>query len=182
MYENPLNSNYAIYQLACFYTQRSIGELDNYLSTKLPYTTDHHRKLVFDPKNYTWKESTRTVSSIEGAALIRYDGFKDRQMIHIYKDENGTKVLDDYALCSFRLIENKVFLQKRNGVHPISDFYVPLNIRLPFWIERGLLLINARIPVLETYQNKSYRVYENIHNNIIQLIEGKLNQQCNIIN
>lgn len=180
--ENSLNSNFAIYQLACFYTQRSIAELDAYLSTKSSYTTDHHRKLVFDAKNYSWKESTKDVSSIEGVALIRYDGFKDRQMIHIYKDENGTKVLDDYALCSFRLIEKNVFLQKKNGVHDISDFYVPLNIRLPFWIERGLLLINARIPVLETYQNKSYRVYENIHNNIIQLIEGKLNQQCNIIN
>jgi hypothetical protein len=180
--ENPFNSNYAIYQLACFYTQRSIGELDAYLSAKLPYTTDHHRKLIFDPKSYGWKESTKDVSTIVGPALIRYDGFKDRQMIHIYKDENGTKVLDDYALCSFRLIENNVFLQKRNGVYDISDFYVPLNIRLPFWIERGLLLINARIPFLETYQNKSYRVYENIHNNIIQLIEGKLNQQCNIIN
>lgn len=180
--ENPCNSNYAVYQLACFYTQRSVKELDDYLKTKLSYTTDHHRKLFFDSKSYTWKESTRDVSSEVGPVLIRYDGFKDRQMIHIYKDENGNKILDDYALCSFKLIENNVFYQKKNSVLDVSDLYIPLNIKLPFWIERGLLLINARIPILESYQNKSYRVYKNIHNSIIQLIESKLNQQCNILN
>lgn len=180
--ENPLNRSYAVYQLACFYTQRSIVELESYLNSKLPYTTDHHRKLIFDPTSYSWIESTIDVSSIVGAALIRYDGFKDRQMIHIYKDEKGTRVLDDYALCSFKLITNNIFLQKRHSVHDVSNFYVPLNVKLPFWIERGLLLINARIPVLETHQNKSYRVYENIHDNIVQLIESKLNQKCNILN
>lgn len=180
--ENPLNRSYAVYQLACFYTQRSIVELESYLDSKLPYTTDHHRKLIFDPTSYSWIESTIDVSTIVGAALIRYDGFKDRQMIHIYKDKNGTKVLDDYALCSFKLIENNIFFQKRHSVHDVSNFYVPLNMKLPFWIERGLLLINAKIPVLETHQYKSYRVYENIHDNIIQLIESKLNQKCNILN
>ncbi|WP_432671112.1 hypothetical protein [Flavobacterium sp. SM2513] len=180
--ENPYNRSYAVYQLACFYTQRSIEELDSYLSVKLPYTTDHHRKLVFDAKTYTWKESIKDISNMIEPVLIRYDGFKDRQMIHIYKGENGTKILDDYALCSFRLIENTVFFRKRSHVQDNSDFYVPLNMKLPFWIERGLLLINAKTPVLENYQNKTYRVYENIHDNIIQLIEAKLNQQCNIIN
>ncbi|WP_409416306.1 hypothetical protein [Flavobacterium sp. PS2] len=180
--ENPFNSSYAVYQLACFYTQRSIKELDAYLSTKLLYATDHHRKLIFDSESYIWKESTKDINTVSGPALIRYDGFKDRQMIHIYKDENGTKVLDDYALCSFKLIENNVFYQKKDSVQDVSDLYIPLNMKLPFWIERGLLLIDARIPILDRYQNKSYRVYRNIHNSIIQLIESKLNQQCNIIN
>lgn len=180
--ENPLNSSYAVYQLACFYTQRAVEELDSYLSAKLLYKTDHHRKLIFDSENYSWKESTEDINSMSGPALIRYDGFKDRQMIHIYKDESGSKLLDDYALCSFKLIENNIFYQKKDSVHDVSDLYIPLNVKLPFWIERGLLLIDARIPMLDRYQNKSYRVYKNIHNSIIQLIESKLNQQCNIIN
>lgn len=180
--ENPCNSNFAVYQLACFYTQRSIKELDAYLRTKPVYTTDHHRKLIFDSKSCIWQESTKDVNTISEPVLIRYDGFKDRQMIHVYKDENGTKVLDDYALCSFKLIESNVFYQKKDSVEEVSDLYVPLNLKLPFWIERGLLLINARIPIKESYNNKPYRVYKNIHNSIIQLIESKLNQQCNIIN
>jgi hypothetical protein len=179
--ENPYNSRYAIYQLACFYTQRSVNELDAYLTSKTFYETDHHRKLFFDSKKHSWIESTKNVSDMPDNTLIRYDGFKDRQMIHIYKDENGIRKLDDYSLCSFKLIEGNVFIKKMHKVKDISDFYVPLNMSLPYWIERGLIMTNARIPVLEFYQNKSYRVYQNIHDDVIRLIENKLNQQCNII-
>ncbi|MGJ8735384.1 hypothetical protein [Zobellia laminariae] len=179
--ENPFNSSFAIYQLACFYTQRSVDELDVYLNSKLEYHTDHHRKLIFEPNSYIWKETNQNVSSMESPALIRYDGFKDRQVIHIYKDEFGSKILDNYALASFKLIEKNVFLRKYHHVKSVSDFYVPLNMSLPFWIERGLVLINAQIPVIEWIDKKAYRKYQNIHDDIIEIIEFKLNQKTTSI-
>jgi hypothetical protein len=179
--ENPLNRSYAIYQLACFYTQRSVDEFENYLMTKLDYKTDHHRKLVFEPENCSWKESNKNVSEMISPVLIRYDGFKDRQVIHIYKDEHGSKVLENYALASFKLIKTNIFLRKQHSIHPVSDFYVPLNQTLPFWIERGLILINAEVPIIEWVNKKAYRKYRNIHDDIIKLIEDKLNQKAIII-
>ncbi len=176
--ENPYNRSYAIYQLACFYTQRSVDEFDNYLKTKLEYKTDHHRKLVFEPEYCLWKETNRNVSDMEPPVLIRYDGFNDRQIIHIYKDEFGSKVLDNYALASFKLIKKNIFLIKQHNVKPVSDFYVPLSKSLPFWIERGLILMNAEIPIIEWVDKKAYRKYQNIHDDIIKIIEDKLNQKA----
>ena len=180
--ENPYNTSYAIYQLACFYTQRSVDEFDYYLKTKVDYKTDHHRKLMFDPEKYLWKETNRNVSDMEPPVLVRYDGFKDRQIIHIYKDQLESKVLDNYALASFKLMKKNIFLVKRHNIKPVSDFYVPLNISLPFWIERGLILINAQIPIIEWIDKKAYRKYQNIHDDIIKIIEKKLNQKTVIIN
>jgi hypothetical protein len=180
--ENPYNRNYAIYQLACFYTQRSVDEFDKSLSFKLDYQTDHHRKLEFIPETCIWKETNKNVSDMVAPKLIRYDGFKDRQVIHIYKDRYGSKVLENYALASFKLIKTNIFLRKRHNINPVSDFYVPLHKSLPFWIERGLILMNAEIPVIEWVDKKAYRKYQNIHDDIITLIEEKLNQTANIIN
>jgi len=174
--ENPLNTSYSIYQLACFYTQRSVGEFEVYLSDKLEYKTDHHRKLLFDPDNCSWKETNKNVSSMAPPVLIRYDGFKDRQILHVFKDEYGSKVLDNFALSSFKIINSNIFLKKQHFVKSTSDFYVPLNISLPFWIERGLTLMNAEIPVIEWVDKKAYRKYRNIHDDIIKTIEEKLNQ------
>lgn len=180
--ENPYNRSYAIYQLACFYTQRSVAEFDKHLNSKLEYKTDHHRKLVFEPKDLSWKETNKNVSDMEQPVLIRYDGFKDRQVIHIYREENESKILDNYALASFKLIKNNIFLRKRHNIRPVSDFYVPLSKSLPFWIERGLILMNAEIPNIEWIDNKVYRKYQNIHDDIITIIEDKLNQKAIIIN
>jgi hypothetical protein len=180
--ENPYNTSYAVYQLACFYTQRSVDEFEEYLKMKLDYKTDHHRKLVFEPKSYSWKETNRNVSDMEPPVLVRYDGFKDRQIIHIYKDELANKVLDNYALATFKLMKKNIFLLERHKINPVSDFYVPLNVSLPFWIERGLILINAKIPVIEWVDKKAYRKYQNIHDDIIKIIENKLNQKTTIIN
>jgi hypothetical protein len=180
--ENPLNRSFAVYQLACFYTQRGINDFDRYLSAKLDYKTDHHRKLKFRPENISWKETNKNVSEMTAPVLIRYDGFKDRQIIHVYKNELGQKVLDNYALAIFKLINENIFLRRPNRINPISDFYVPLHITLPFWIERGLILINAEIPIIEWVDKKAFRKYQNIHNDIIKIIEEKLNQKANIIN
>jgi hypothetical protein len=180
--ENPYNTSYAVYQLACFYTQRSVDEFEEYLKMKLDYKTDHHRKLVFEPKSYSWKETNRNVSDMEPPVLVRYDGFKDIQIIHIYKDELANKVLDNYALATFKLMKKNIFLLERHKINPVSDFYVPLNVSLPFWIERGLILINAKIPVIEWVDKKAYRKYQNIHDDIIKIIENKLNQKTTIIN
>ncbi|WP_191861042.1 hypothetical protein [Hanstruepera ponticola] len=180
--ENPLNRSFAIYQFACFYTQRSIEDFDKYLHNKLDYKTDHHRKLEFIPETSTWKETNKNVSDMVAPTLIRYDGFKDRQVVHIYKDESGSKILENYALASFKLIKTNIFLRKQHKINPVSDFFVPLNKTLPFWIERGLILINAEIPIIEWIDNKAYRKYQNIHDDIITIIENKLNQTAKTIN
>ena len=66
---------------------------EKYLSVKLDYKTDHHRKLEFLPDSRSWKETTKNVCDIKAPALIRYDGFKDRQIIHVYKCDLGLKIL-----------------------------------------------------------------------------------------
>ena len=81
-----------------------------YLSSKLDYEDDHHRKLEFIPENCSWKETNKNVSDMITPVLIRYEGFPDRQIIHIYKDEFGIKVLDNYALATFKLINKNILI------------------------------------------------------------------------
>ena len=58
-----------------------------------------------------------------------------------------------------------------------SDLYIPFFLRLPFWIERGLILLNANIPSLKSFDNKNFRVYEEVNNKILEVIENKLGQK-----
>lgn len=180
--KNSANVNYANYQLACFYMQRSIKEFKDYIIS-LPETgQDFPRKSIFNTSSLRWSESNMEIADIPDNTLIKYDGFVDRQVDYVYKLAGKTYKLQDFTLSVFHSLsihDKNVFLKRPDDDQSISDLYVPLRIKLPFWIERGLLLMNAAIP--EVTNDGKYRYYENISNDIIEMIESKLGQTSKTI-
>ncbi len=180
--QNPYNTRYAVYQLACFYTQRSVHEFSETLAEKDLYNTDHHRKSIYQPNSFSWKESNERVENIENGSIVRYDGFSDRSITHIIRHNYSNRIVRDLNLALFSAIGDDALKIKENYEHANNyDLYVPFYLGLPFWIEKGLVLLNGQIPDLETVERNNYRVYRNINKKIIDVLRNKLNQKLNLL-
>ncbi|PQB04123.1 hypothetical protein [Aureitalea marina] len=174
--QNPFNNSYVVYQLACFYIQRSVNELQDHFRDLIDYPTDHHRKGVFNIESLEWDETNESLQSIVNGAVVRFDGFKDRSVTHIVKTQHGNKVLTELHLAVFMALKSDVLLKRLTDRNGDFDLLVPLFLGLPFWLERGLILTNAEIPSVEYLKGKPYRVYKNIDSLILSVVEEKLNQ------
>ncbi|BDS09569.1 hypothetical protein [Aureispira anguillae] len=177
--EHPLNPTFAVYQLACLYTQRTVKEFLKDIHKNPKYSTDHHRKRVFDTNSLKWIDTTKEVETLPDLSVVRYEGFRDNSMTHIIKVNNQVRLLNELYLGIFSVLDlNKTILFKQKiEKNDEYDLLVPFFLGLPFWIERGLILINAEIPEMQKTQNTPFRVYRNIPLKIIKVIEEKLNQK-----
>ena len=176
--QNPLNDRYVVYQLACLYTQRSVQEFASNLANRISYDQDHHRKRIYNQDDLNWTDSTKDISLINEGGVVRYEGFRDKSMTHIIKHKEESKVINDLGLAIFYSLKSNVLLKRKcPGELSQFDFKVPFFLGLPFWIERGLVLLNAKVPEVQRVVGVSYRVYKNIDEKILDVIEDKLSQK-----
>jgi hypothetical protein len=176
--ENPLNPRYVVYQLACFYTQRSVPEFKLNLNERITYSGDHHRKRWYDAKTLGWKDTTRDVDELNDGTVIRYEGFRDKSMIHVIRNRGENKLINDLSLAVFSTLSENVLFKKCVPNHDgYYDLLVPFFLGLPFWIERGLILLNAELPDLENHKGINYRLYRSLSERIIEVLEQKLDQK-----
>lgn len=181
--ENPYNPRYVVYQLACFYTQRSVSEFKED-ALKGPFyedengrIKDHRRKRRYNLDKLYWEDSTDDVEVFNEGSVVRYDGFKDKSMTHIYRSKNKSIIIEDISLAVFSSLESDVLIKRESEVNQVYDLYVPLYLGLPFWIERGLILLNGDVPGIENINESRYRIYENVNKKILDVIEEKLDQK-----
>ena len=181
--ENPYNPRFVVYQLACFYTQRSVSEFKEY-ALRGPFyedengrTKDHRRKRRYNLDKLYWEDSTDDVEVFHEGSVVRYEGFKDKSMTHIYRCENKSVLIDEISLAIFSSLGTDVLLKQESNVEKEYHLFVPLFMGLPFWIERGLILLNGDVPTIENINESSYRIYENVNNKILDVIEEKLDQK-----
>jgi hypothetical protein len=176
--QNALNPRYVVYQLACLYTQRSIQEFKSKLDERVTYEGDHHRKRVYDANMLRWVDTIKNVELFEEGTVVRYEGFRDKSMIHIIRYRGVNKIINDVSLGVFSTLSENV-LMKRESETKVGyyNLLVPFFLGLPFWIERGLVLLNAELPDLESNKGISYRLYRDINERIIEVLELKLDQK-----
>ena len=181
--ENPYNPRFVVYQLACFYTQRSVKEFKEsalggpFYEDENGRTKDHRRKRIYDPGSLRWEDSTNDVEGFLDGSVIRYDGFIDKSMTHVYKSGNKSVLIGDLNLAIFSSLGPNVLLKRESEVNQEYDLFVPLFLGLPFWIERGLMLLNGDVPGIENINGSAYRIYENVNDKILNVIEEKLDQK-----
>lgn len=180
--ENPYNPRFVVYQLACFYTQRSIDEFKTG-ALRLPFyedengrTKDHRRKRIYNIDRLYWEDSTDEVESLCEGTIIRYEGFKDKSMTHIYRCESKSVLIEDISLAIFSSLESDVLFKRDTELNEEYDLFVPLFLGLPFWIERGLILLNGDVPGIESINGSPYRTYKKVNDKILDVIEEKLDQ------
>lgn len=180
--DNPYNSEYVVYQLACFYTQKSVSEFKQELQNGQFYENsegrikDHRRKRIYNLDKLCWEDSIEEIDQLPENSIIRYEGFRDRSMLHVMKVGNKSVILNDLSLSIFSGVSKNIILKKAmTSDNENFTLYVPLFIGLPFWIERGLILLNGEVPVLVKNNGKNYRIYNKVHIKIIEVIERKLN-------
>ena len=77
----------------------------------------------------------------------------------------------------FSSLESDVLIKRESEVNQEYNLYVPLFLGLPFWIERGLILLNGDVPGIENINESPYRIYENVNKKILDVIEEKLDQK-----
>jgi hypothetical protein len=180
--QNPYNPRYVVYQLACFYTQRSVKEFLNlkdygpFYEDESGRTIDHRRKRIYNSKRLYWEDTTEDVEKIRDGSVVRYDGFKDKSMIHIFRSKSRSLIIDDISLPIFSNLNSDILI-KKDLDEGSFDLYVPLYLGLPFWIERGLILLNGVVPDIRKVNESTYRVYEKVNVKILEVIEKKLNQK-----
>jgi hypothetical protein len=175
-----LNNERVVYQLAAFYNQVGLQTFYEKLSAKDIYEQGHHRKQYFDLSRLKWEETTKDISSLNQPLLIRYNGFKDNSVKHLFVSNNIQYILPEYSLAVFYLLwinERSVLRRKINPGYNTSDLFVPIQLPLPYWIEKGLLLSNASIPYIGRVSGIAYRIYEKIPDSIISYIADKLGQK-----
>lgn len=120
----------------------------------------------------------KNIETINNCSLIRYDGFSDRSIYNVIKYGNKIKLINDVSLAVFSIINNDVLLKKMSAEDDnYYDLYIPFYLGLPYWLERGLILINAKVPTLKYVGGKPFSVHNNIHMKILEVIESKLNQR-----
>jgi len=185
---NSLNTRYVVYQLACFYTQRSVNEFKE-SSTLGPFyedengrTKDHRRKRIYNldklyKKRDPWEDSTDDIEVLKDGAVVRYDGFKDKSMTHIYRCNNKSVLIEDISLAIFSTLDKNVLLKEELESEEEYNLFVPLFMGLPFWIERGLILLNGDVPEIRKINKFPYRIYKRVNGKIIDVIADKLNQK-----
>ena len=121
--ENPYNPRYVVYQLACFYTQRSVSEFKEY-ALKGPFyedengrTKDHRRKRRYNLDKLYWEDSTDDVEVFNEGSVVRYEGFKDKSMTHIYRSKNKSVLIEDISLAMFSSLESDVLIKRESEVN-----------------------------------------------------------------
>jgi hypothetical protein len=181
-------NNGMIYQLAALYFQNGVESFITNIASNEIYRLDHNRKQLFDINTISWQESNQRIDSIPSPSLVKYDNFNDfKTILYVLRYENVSYSLPEYSLAIFYLLaihSKKILKQRidRNYVGRMcSDLLVPLYIPLPFWLERGIILSNARVPKIEYLEGKLYRVYEKIPDTIIELISNKLKQEITLL-
>ena len=174
--ENAYNIKYVVYQLASLYVQRSTTEFRNLIVKAEEYKTDHHRKRIFDTNKLKWIESNVLVKDLNQNTIVRYEGFVDRSVIHVIIIDSRPLILTELNLGIFSILSKDVFRKRKIMLVETYDFLVPLYLGLPFWIERGLILLNAETPTIEIIDGNYFRVYPKIEYDILQVIEAKLEQ------
>jgi hypothetical protein len=183
--DNPLNPRYVVYQLACFYSQRSVEEFRENLKEGLFYedtygrTKDHRRKRIYNLDKLIWEDSVIDIESIKDGTVVRYEGFEDKSMVHILKFNNRSVLINDVSMAIFSSLTNDILLKEELEGKEEFNFYVPLYIRFPFWIERGLILLNGNVPLVKYINGFGYRIYEKVNGKILDVIENKLGQKIN---
>lgn len=181
--ENPYNPKFVVYQLACFYTQRSVREFKDHVLRGPFYededgrTKDHRRKRIFNLDRLKWEDSTEEVDRLCEGTVVRYEGFMDKSMTHIYRFENKSILIEDISLAIFSSLKSNILLKRETEIDQQYDLYVPLYFGLPFWIERGLLLLNGEVASIDDFDNSPYRIYKNVNKKILNVIEEKLDQK-----
>ena len=181
--ESAYNPRYVVYQLACFYTQRSAIEFKKsalagpFYQDKDGRTKDHRRKRIYNLKKINWEDSTVNVEILKEGSVVRYDGFKDKSMIHIVRYNDKSVLIKDISLAIFSFLDTDVLLKSESNIEGVYDLYVPLFMGLPFWIERGLILLNGDVPNIKNIDKTPYRIYEKVNDKILDVIEEKLNQK-----
>lgn len=181
--ENPYNIRFAVYQLACFYTQKSVNEFKEsalggpFYEDENGRTKDHRRKRIYNLERLYWEDSTDDVEVFRDGSVVRYEGFKDKSMTHIFRSKNKSVLIEDISLAIFSSLESYVLLKEECEDSQEYHLYVPLFMGLPFWIERGLILLNGDVPDIKSFNESKYRVYKNINDKILDVIEEKLDQK-----
>lgn len=181
--QNAFNSRFVVYQLACFYTQRSVLEFKESTAEGPFYedengrTKDHRRKRIYNLEKLFWEDSTQDVEILQDGTVVRYDGFKDKSMTHVVRSENKSVIINDISLAIFSSLETNVMLKEALEIEGEYTLYVPLFMGLPFWIERGLILLNGDVPEIRNIDDSPYRIYKKVNSKIIDVIEDKLDQK-----
>ena len=175
--QNSLNPEYVVYQLACFYTQKSVSEFKLNLEKRITYNGDHHRKRWYDAETLHWTDTTQDVDELEDGTVVRYEGFRDNSMIHVIRSCGKNKIINDVSLAVFSTLSGDE-VKKQSSQNQVEnyDLFVPFFLGLPFWIERGLIMLNAELPELKKHNNINYRLYRNINKRIIEVLKLKLDQ------
>jgi hypothetical protein len=175
--QNPYHPSYVVYQLACLYTQKSVNEFVSELGARTSYPTDHHRKRIYNLSTLNWDDSTEDISNIPDKAIIRYDGFSDNSMTHVIRYSGSSKMLSEINLPIFSVMTANVLLKRRIEDSSRFNLLIPYFLGFPFWIEKGLILLNSTIPKVTRVEGTSYREYVQVENKILEVIETKLNQK-----
>ena len=134
--QNPFNPRFVVYQLACIYTQRSVEEFNAQIRQLEEYPTDHHRKRVYNNDTFSWEETNKEVTGLPDKAVIRYDGFKDNSMMHVYKVGGRSWIIKRSLASHFFRIRGQTSSYERN-------------LRRPSWIFKSICPILFRIALLD---------------------------------
>lgn len=173
---NPLNPKYVVYQLASLFIQRGCKDYIEEIKNSDLYPLDHNRKRIFNPVSLKWEDSNEPIENFQNNTIVRFEGFIDRSVIHVFITENEPRVINNLPLAIFSIIKHNVLHKRKVRLDRTFDFLVPLYLGLPFWIERGLLLLNGMTPNLEKIDNVYFRVYEQVESSVLEVIGQKLNQ------
>lgn len=182
------NDIHTPYPLACFNMQRSVNEeFNDYIKTRKDYPyLDTTFKDVFNFETFdVWEETHVPKEELDKPTLVRFKGYDNKRTITGYLDNEQEKLIRDYGTVAFHLIDKDVLYKQSDPRldKNLSDLYVPLNLKLPFWIERGLILMNAMVPEILKIETpigrRLVRKYRNINDEIISYVGDKLNQEIN---
>ncbi|TXE11401.1 hypothetical protein [Algoriphagus aquimarinus] len=180
--------NSKIYQLKCLLYQHSVLKFrDNYFSlTRFKLKgkeeiRDDHKKEIFNVDSLKWEATTKKILEFgNDPMLVRYKDSGGFTFWYVYRINGESYVLPNYQLCLFSLLalKNKSILLKRKVNEEHFDLLVPFGpVKLPYWINKCLVLLKAKLPSTEFIGKKAYSKYEGVHIKFLNIISEKLEQE-----
>lgn len=179
------------YQLGCLYKQERVVDFKSSLQDRPNYQFKHLNMQVFDIENdLKWEVFSEDVESLPINSIIKYpgsEGVRTKYVIMRKCEEEKkmvSKVLENPQMAIYMQRSN-LMLSVDENPHRENSTYTLLvlnEIKLPYWISRGLVLTTFSSPKYVSCEGKFYQAYYGVPKGVKNIVENKLGQDIRMIN
>jgi hypothetical protein len=186
--DDVLHPDDYVYQLKCLFYQDPVEffseeytSLEKFRLKGNEKVRDHYKKEVFNLDSLKWELTTKDITEFgDDPMLVRYKNSGGFSYWYVHRIYGESYVLPNYHLCLFHLFKltGKNVLLKRKVDEEHFDLLVLFGpVKLPYWINRSLVLLKVQLPSTEFIDGKPFKKYEGIHMRFLDIISEKLKQK-----